>query len=344
MLRPRLSQCGRVVCGVRAWQVQRYGPPSDALRRVVVDEPVPGPGELRLRVRAAGIGLPDALMCRGSYAFSPALPFVPGQEVCGTVDAIGSGVEVSLGERLMGVTNFFDGRGGFAEATIARSDSVFRVLDGMRDEDAAAFRIGYSTAWIGLVRRGALQPGEWLLVLGAAGGSGLAAVQLGAALGARVIAVVSSDAKRELCARSGADFVVDRTAGSVHDAVLEATGGDGVEAVYDPVGGAFAGSMARCLATGGRLLAMGFASGKWLDADISEFVQRNASIVGVYAGGQTRAEAEADHESLLTLVAEGKLGGATLVVPFDALPDALHTVDRAEAVGKLVANVHQVDT
>jgi NADPH:quinone reductase len=324
---------------VDAWQVQRHGPPGEVLRRVVVDEPVPGPGELRLRVRAAAIGLPDALMCRGRYAFSPPLPFVPGQEVCGTVDALGPGVEFSLGTRLMAVTSFFDGHGGFAEAALARSNTAFRVPDAMGDEDAAVFRIGYSTAWIGLVRRGALQSGEWLLVLGAAGGSGLAAVQLGAALGARVIAVVAGEAKRELCASSGADVVVDRTAGPVPDAVMEATGGSGVDVVYDPVGGAFAGSMARCLAPGGRLLAVGFASGGWVEADISELVRRNASIVGVYAGGQTRAEAEADHEQLLTLAADGRLGGATQVVTFDALPEALSAVDRAAAVGKVVVKM-----
>ena len=327
-----------------AWQVQRHAPPGDALRRVFVDEPVPGPGELRLRVRAAGIGLPDALMCRGSYAFSPELPFVPGQEVCGTVDAVGSGVEIPLGTRLMAVTNFFDGHGGFAETTIARSDSAFRVPETMRDEEAAAFRIGYSTAYIGLVRRGALQPGEWLLVLGAAGGSGLAAVQLGSALGARVVAVVAGDAKRELCARVGADVVVDRTQQSVPEAVMEATGGGGADVVYDPVGGAFAGSTAKCLASGGRLLAIGFASGKWVEADISEFVLRNASIMGVYAGGQTRAEAEADHELLLALAADGSLGRATQAVSFAALPDALSAVDRAEAVGKLVLHVDEGHT
>ena len=140
---------------------------------------------------------------------------------------------------------------------------------------------------------------------------------------------------------SGADVVIDRTAGSVPDAVLEATGGNGVDVVYDPVGGAFAGAMARCLAPGGRLLAVGFASGKWVEPDISEFVRRNASIVGVYAGTQTRAEAEADHEQLLALAADGRLGRATRVVPFDALPDALDAVDRAEAVGKLVVKVDE---
>ncbi len=194
---------------------------------------------------ALALGSPTRSMCRGTYAFSPTLPFVPGQEVCGTVDAVGSGVRVPLGARLMAVTSFFDGHGGFAEATIARSDTAFRVPDAMRDEDAAAFRIGYSTAFIGLVRRGGLQAGEWLLVLGAAGGSGLAAVQLGAALGARVIAVVAGEAKRDLCAASGAEVVIDRTVLWVHDGVLEATGGDGVDLVYDPVGGEFAASAAR---------------------------------------------------------------------------------------------------
>jgi NADPH2:quinone reductase len=243
----------------------------------------------------------------------------------------------------MAVTNFFDGRGGFAEATIVRSESAFRVPDTMRDEDAAAFRIGYSTGYIGLIRRGMLQSGEWLLVLGAAGGSGLAAVQLGAALGARVIAVVAGEAKRELCARSGADVVVDRTVDSVVDAVMEATGGGGVDVVYDLVGGVFAGATVRCLAQGGRLLAVGFASGKWVEADVSELVLRNASIVGVYAGGQTRAEAEADHELLLALAADGGLGHATQAVSFGALPDALDAVDRAEAVGKLVLRVDEGD-
>lgn len=282
-------------------------------------------------------------MCRGAYPFSPTLPFVPGQEVCGIVDAVGAGVEVSLGERLMAVTSFFDGHGGFAEAAIARSDVAFRVPDAMSDTQAAVFRIGYSTAFIGLVRRGSLQPGEWLLVLGGAGGSGLAALQLGTALGARVIAVVAGEAKRRLCLSAGADVVIDRTVSAVDDAVLEVTGGDGVDVIYDPVGGDFAASVARCLAPGGRLLAVGFASGKWINADISEFVLRNASIVGVYAGSQTRGESEADHESLLALAVDGHLGKATRAVLFDALPDALTVVDRAEAVGKLVVTVDGSD-
>ena len=266
-----------------------------------------------------------------------------GQEVCGIVDAVGTGVDLSLGTRVMAVTSFFDGHGGFAEAAIARAETVFRVPHAMSHDDAAAFRIGYSTAWVGLVRRAGLQRGDWLLVLGAAGGSGLAAMRLGATLGARVIAVVAGEAKRALCERSGAHVVIDRTTATLPDAVLQTTGGHGADVVYDPVGGEVAGATVRCLASGGRLLAVGFASGTWVDADVGDLVRRNASVVGVYAGGQRREEAEEDHEALLALATTGRLGGATQLFPFEALPEALDAVDRAEAVGKLVVSVSAID-
>ena len=171
---------------MRCWQVVRHGDPTVAIELVDAEEPMPGPGEVRLRVLGAAVGLPDVFMTRGSYPFTPMLPFIAGQEVCGIVDMVGSGVEAGLGSavdglvgtRVMAVTNFYDGRGGFAQFAIARADTVFRVPDAMSDVAAAAFRIGYSTAWNGLVRRGALQAGETVLVLGAAGGSGAAAIVL----------------------------------------------------------------------------------------------------------------------------------------------------------------------
>jgi len=304
-------------------------------------EPVPGPGELGIRVGAAAVGLPDVLMCRGSYALTPPLPFVPGQEVCGVVDAVGEGVDLPLGVRLMAVTSFMDGRGGFAESTIANAGTAYRVPDEMSDAEAAAFRIGFSTAWIGLVRRGALGAGEWLLVLGAAGGSGAAAVQLGRALGARVIAVASGAQRLAFCERLGAEAVVDRAAGSVSDAVLAATDGRGVDVIYDPVGGDPAATAIRALAPGGRLLAVGFASGTWAQPATADLVRRNCSLVGVYAGGLARDENEADHEALLALAADGHLAGAATTVPFDRLPDAVEDVAAASAVGKLVVQVRR---
>jgi NADPH2:quinone reductase len=321
---------------VRAWQVHDLGPPRDALRSVDLDEPTPGPGELRIRVRAAAIGLPDAFMCRGTYAFRPQLPFVPGQEVCGVVDAVGDDVDVAIGTRVMAVTNFYDGRGGFAEETIARADTAYRVPDAMSDVDAASFRIGFSTAWIGLVRRGGLQRGDTLLVLGAAGGSGAAAVQLGRALGARVIAVAAGEERLAFCERIGADVLVDRSTQEVPDAVLEATDGNGADLVYDPVGGAPARAVVPALARGGRLLAVGFASGSWPEIDPHQLVLANASLVGVYAGGYTREENEADHEALLALALDGHLPGLATEVPFDGLPEGVAAVEASSITGKLV--------
>jgi NADPH:quinone reductase len=143
---------------MRAWQVAAAGEPSEALHLVDLPVPQPEPGEVRLRVAAAALGLPDAFMCRTIYPLTPPLPFVPGQEVCGTVDALGEGTAgISVGDRVMGTTGFVTGRGGFAEFTATGADQVYRVPDGMSDAEAAGFRIGFSTAWVGLVRRGALR-------------------------------------------------------------------------------------------------------------------------------------------------------------------------------------------
>lgn len=324
---------------MRAWQVRRHGAPRDALERVDLPEPAPGPGEARLRVGAAAIGLPDVLMCRGSYPLTPPTPFVPGQEVCGVIDAVGEGVGLAIGARVMGVTSFTDGRGGFADATIVPASSAYRVPDAMDDLDAAGFRIGFSTAWIGLVRRGDVRAGETLLVLGAAGGSGSAAIQLGRALGARVVAVTRGVRRSALCERLGADIVIDRSSGPVVDAVLAATDGIGVDLVFDPVGGEPAAAASKLLRPGGRLLAVGFASGDWAQPPTADLVRRNASLVGVYAGGQTRVESEADHERLLALAAAGHLSGGSTAVAFDALPDALARVEDGDADGKLVVRV-----
>ena len=222
---------------MQAWQVQEHGEPRRALRRVDVEAPIPQVGELRVRVEAAAIGMPDVFMCRGTYPLTPPLPFIGGQEVCGVVDAVGDAVELSVGTRIMGVTTFFDGRGGFAEETILSTGTAFRVPDEMTSTVAAAFRIGYSTAWTALVERGRLQRGETLVVLGGAGGSGMSAIQLGGALGARVIAVAAGREKVDFCQRLGAAVVIDRTTVSVRDAILAATDGRGADIVFDPVGG-----------------------------------------------------------------------------------------------------------
>jgi NADPH2:quinone reductase len=280
--------------------------------------------------------MPDAFMCQSTYALTPPLPFVPGQEVCGIVDAVGPDVQQALGQRLMAVTSFTDGRGGFAEATIVRAVSAFRVPDDMSDVDAASFRIGLSTAWIGLVRRGALRAGEWLVVLGAAGGSGITAIQLGRALGARVIAVASGAEKLAFCRELGAEILIDRSSEIVSDSVMKATEGHGADVIYDPVGGDIAEGALRCVAPGGRVLAVGFASGRWIEVNTVHAVRRNYSLVGVYAGGFTRQESEDDHEALLALAAQGKLRSFAHTAAFSRLPDAVEAVRAGTVIGKTV--------
>ena len=304
------------------------------MQLVEIPRPIAGPGEVVLEVQAAGVGMPDAFMCRSTYAFSPELPFVPGQEVCGTVVEVGSGAKATVGERLMGVTSFYDGRGGLAQFAIANEATLFRVPAAMSSADASTFRIGYSTALIGLQRRGELRSGETVLVLGAAGGSGSTAVQLAAALGARVIAVVSSAEKAAFCLELGAHEVIDRTAVDVATAVNACTGGRGADLVYDPVGGALAEATIRCLAPGGRLLAVGFASGRWATPATDDVVRRNVSLVGVYAGGIGRSENEADHEFLLSFYEQGHLTSFINQVPFERAVDAVVAVDTGTVVGK----------
>jgi NADPH2:quinone reductase len=327
---------------MRAWQVRRHGEPRDALHAVEIDLPVPETGEVRIRVRATALGLPDVFMCRGTYPHAPVPPFTPGQEVAGVVSAVGPGVEVDLGTRVMAVTAFYRGHGGFAEEALAAAVNAYPVPPSMTDRDAAAFHIAFQTAWIGLVRRGRVQRGGELLVLGAAGGTGAAAVQVGRALGAHVIAVAAGAEKVEYCRGIGAHVVIDRLADDVPAAVAGATGGHGVDLVYDPVGGAAATEALGCVASGGALLAVGFASGAWPELAVRDLVTANRSIMGVYAGAYTREEHDEMHREIAALVDRGEL-----VVPvrrtigFDDIPEALEEVAEARVLGRTVALISE---
>jgi len=322
---------------MRAWQVQGTGEPADVLRAVEVNVPDPGPGQVRVRVAAAGIGLPDVLMCRGTYPLTPAVPFTPGQEAAGVITAVGEGVAREIGSRVMLVTAFYDGHGSFAEECLAPASSVFPVPNGLTDAEAAGFWIPHLTAWIGLVERGHLVAGEWLAVLGAAGGSGIAAVQLGRALGARVIAVVGDPERAAFCRELGAEIAVNHRDGPLAAALRAATGGHGVDVIYDPVGGEPAEDAAGSLARNGRLLAVGFAAGRWPRLATHDLVVANTSLVGVFAGGQSPAELDKIHSALSRLVAEGTLRNAVTATPtFDELPSALQRLADRGVIGKLV--------
>lgn len=325
---------------MKAWQVQSAGEPREVLHLVDLPLPEPGPGQLRVRVAAAGIGLPDVLMCRGVYPMTPALPFTPGQEVAGTVTAVGEGVQHAVGDQVMAVTSFIQGHGSFAEECLVDVTSAFLVPAGLSHAAAAGFWIPHLTAWVGLVDRGGLVAGDTLAVLGAAGGSGIAAIQLGKALGARTIAVVSDRAKADFATSLGADEVVVSGPGSsepVAARLRELTGGNGVDLVYDPVGGAPAEDAARGLARGGRLLAVGFAAGDWPSISTIELVISNISLVGVFAGGYTPDELDDIHARLSALVADGSLRDAVCTqVGFDDLPTAVQALADRTVVGKQV--------
>jgi NADPH:quinone reductase len=324
---------------MRAWQVHEHGEPRQVLRRVEVDPPTPRAGEMRVHVEAAAVGLPDVFMCRGTYPLTPPLPFICGQEVCGVVDAVGDAVEVPVGSRVMGVTSFVEGRGGFAEETILSTRTAFRVPAEMTSTVAAAFRIGYSTAWTALVERGGLRRGETLVVLGGAGGSGSSAIQLGRALGARVLAVASGPEKSDFCRRLGADIVIDRTVGPVRDGVLAATDGSGADVVFDPVGGDVASDALRALANFGRFLVVGFASGTWVRINGGELTMGSRSVIGVIASSGTAAQQVEAHESLLDLAARGDLNPVVQPVPFEGVPASVEAVAEGTVMGKLVTQV-----
>ena len=321
---------------MRAWRVSGSGEPAEVMRLVEIAEPDPGPGQVRIKVRAAGIGLPDVLMCRGTYPLTPASEFTPGQEATGVITAVGPGVDMRPGTVVMGVTNFIEGHGSFAEESLILADSAFSVPDGLSDAQAAGFWIPHLTAWAGLVDRGQVRSGDRLVVLGAAGGSGAAAVQLGRALGGHVIAVVSDEARATFTRQLGADqtaLLGPDLAGRLRDL----TEGHGADLVYDPVGGAVAEEAWRALARSGRLLAVGFASGSWPRIDAHNLVLTNTSLVGVFAGGYSRPELDRIHAALAGLVVNGKLRNAvTEEVSFDELPAAVQRLADRSVIGKLV--------
>lgn len=331
---------------MKAWQVHGAGEPEDVMRMVERRLPDPEPGQLKVEVSAAGIGLPDVLMCRGTYPLTPPGPFTPGQELAGTVTAVGAGVDIAIGTRVLGVSDFMNGNGSFAAEALASATTVLPVPDSMDDLSAAGFWIPNMTAWMGLVDRGQLRAGQRLVVLGAAGGTGTAAVQLGKALGAEVIAVVGDESRVEFCRGYGADHVLvgrDDTVGDgrpLAQALRELTDWQGVDMVFDPVGGAQGSNAMGALARDGRHLAIGFASGAWPTVDVQMMTLTNTSLVGVLAAGYSQDHVEGILGELTAMMAMGALREAVFeTVPFDEVPDALTRLAARKTLGKCVVDV-----
>ena len=310
--------------------------PGD-LRTTEVGEPAVGPGMVGIDVKAAGCNFFDILMVRGQYQVKPPFPFVPGAELAGVVDEVGAGVtQFKVGDRVLGSP----GLGAFAERAAVPSRGVWRMPDAMSFEEGAGFPIVYPTSYAGLVFRARLAPGETLLVHAAAGGVGIAAVQIGKALGARVIGTAGGPDKLEVARRAGADVVLDYRRDDWVDAVKEATGGKGADVIYDPVGGDVFDASLKCIAWNGRLLVIGFASGRIPEVKLNRVLLKNIAIVGLHWGAHVMHEPERidqTFEALFALYREGRIPPVVYRSwPLDELPAALAALGSRQSHGKIV--------
>jgi NADPH2:quinone reductase len=284
---------------MRAIVVDRLCEP-DELRLGEAPDPLPRPGALLVDVKAAGCNFFDILMCRGSYQVKPPLPFVPGAEVAGVVAALGEGVSgFAVGDRVFGSS----GLGGFAERALLPAAGAWRLPDTMSFAEGAALPIVYPTSYVALVQRASLQPGETLLVHAAAGGVGVAAVQIGRALGARVLATAGGAEKLAVARRAGADVAIDYQREDFVARVLEETGGRGADVIYDPVGGDVFERSLKCIAWSGRLLVIGFAGGEIPSVKLNRILLKNIAVVGLHWGAYAKHEPERIPETMRALLA-----------------------------------------
>ena len=324
----------------RAHVCERYGRYED-LTIQHLPQREPEAHELLIRNRAFAIGFPDLLTIQGKYQRKPALPFVPGSEFCGEVTDVGSAVtEFEIGDVVMGSVLV----GAYAEQVIAPQNGCMKLPSGFDFAIGASFQVAYKTAYVGLVERANMKPGETVLVLGAAGGVGLAAVELAKALGATVIAGASSDAKLEIARSHGADHVVNYANGDFRDSVKGMTSGRGVDIVFDPVGGDCFDEAVRCVAPFGRLLVIGFASGRIPEIAVNYALIKQISIVGVRAGEFGRVDPQAGrrvNQALLDMANAGKFHPYVHVrARFDEIKRVFETMIAREIHGRAVAVIN----
>jgi NADPH:quinone reductase len=324
---------------MKAVLCKAYGPPESLVVEEVVS-PEPGPGEVVVSVKAASVNFPDVLIIQNKYQFKPQLPFSPGSEVAGVVKTIGDGVTtVKPGDRVMAFTTY----GAFAEEVKTDAARLLPLPPGMDFTHAAAFGLTYATSDHALRDRGQLAAGETLLVLGAAGGVGLAAIEIGKALGARVIAAASTDDKLAVCREHGADDTINYAGDDLRGRVKAITDGRGVDVVYDPVGGAYTEPALRSLAWRGRLLVVGFAAGEIPKIPLNLTLLKGCSIVGVFWGEFTRREPQRFAGSMQQLgrwYADGKLKPhVSQTYPLERAADALTAMANRQVKGKVVLTV-----
>lgn len=321
---------------MKAVLCQAYGPP-ESLVFVEAASPKPGPGEVVVTMKAASVNYPDVLIIQNKYQTKPQLPFSPGGELAGVVQAIGEGVrDVAPGDKVIAFTTY----GAFAEEVKTTATRLVPMPEGMTFPVAAAFILTYGTSYHALADRGALAAGETLLVLGAAGGVGLAAIEIGKALGARVIACASSDERLAVCREHGADEVINYATTDLRDAIKRVTGGRGVDVAYDPVGGSYTEPAARGLAWRGRLLVVGFAAGEIPRLPLNLPLLKGASVVGVFWGEFAKREPERLRQSVETLSTWYQRGflrpHVSRVLPLERAAEGIAALASRRVHGKIV--------
>lgn len=323
---------------MRTWQVPAFGEPE---QMILADVPTPAPkdGEVRIRARAATLNFFDLLLIQGKYQAKPAFPFTPGAEAAGVIEAIGAGVEgFAVGDPVIALPSF----GAFAEEVICPAQRLLAIPEGMDFASAAAYPIVYQTSWFALEERARLQAGEWLLVHAGASGVGMTAIQLGKALGARVIATASTEQKLEFCRRQGADHAILYNDPGWVDEVKRITG-QGADVVYDPVGGDIFDLSTKCTAPGGRILVIGFTSGRIPTISTNRLLLKNISVVGAIWGNWTATHPRYIHDThrrLMDLWRQEKLKPAIgKMYDFEELPKALRDLGNRAAVGKSVLRI-----
>jgi NADPH2:quinone reductase len=309
----------------------------DALTWKELPTPQPGPGQVRIAIKAASLNFPDILIVQNKYQMKPPLPFVPGSEYAGVIDAVGEGVtHLAVGQSVACLS----GTGGFGTHTLAPAALCMPLPAGFPMVDAAAFIMIYATSYHALVDRAALKAGETVLVLGAAGGVGTSAIQIAKAMGARVIAAASTAEKCALCTRLGADATINYSTENLRDAVKALTDGKGPDVVYDPVGGDFAEQAFRSIAWRGRYLVVGFAAGPIPSLPLNLALLKGASIVGVFWGDFAKREPKANAAMMGELAlwyAQGKIKPAIdRTMPMDELKAAYAHMGSRGVMGKLV--------
>ncbi|GII52547.1 oxidoreductase [Planotetraspora thailandica] len=324
----------------KSWQAPEFGTPTEVLRLTEATWEAPSEGRLLVKVDYCAVGYPDIYIVGGHFPGVTQPPASPGQEVSGEVVAVAPGSPFAVGDRVMGMTPFFESCGGYGTYAYVWEAQCRPIPSTLTGAEAAGFLIGFKTAHFGLVGRLGLTAGEVLVVLGGAGGSGSTAIQLGKALGATVIAVAGGHDKVEFCRSLGADHVIDRTAADVAEEVRALTDGRGADVVYDPVGGDLGTQMLGAMAYGGRFGVIGYASGSFPQIDGMGALLGNYSVVGVFGGTIPPEQDAATLDQICELAERGAIKTPIgTVFSFDDVPDAIQQVMEGRAIGKAVVRV-----